>query len=271
MTPVVDHGLNPDGHNVSAVHKLDPRVKLVALVGFVALSSLLTSWVSLTFAAGFLLVLTVLARLNLRALSSRLLWILPFAGVMILFFPFITAGESVFRWQWGMLTLTATREGFEHALMLSLRVFTAALAVSLLVATTGLRRLLGAMSSLGVPAIFIQLVEFTVRYFFVVGDEMRRMQTARTARGFSPGRHLFHRYTFRTLGQTVGILFIRAWERSERVYQAMLARGYTGEIRKEALPPLKRRDLAWGALILSVALGLRLLELGGQVWLVSWK
>lgn len=271
MAQAMEHFFQPDGHSGSVIHSIDPRVKVVALVGFVALSTMLTSRVGLALAAGFLLVLTAMARLHPRQLASRLLWILPFAGVMVLFFPFITPGEPLWRWQWGILTLTAIREGLQHALILSLRVFTTVLALNLLMATTGLRRLLAVMSSLRVPAVFIQLLEFTTRYIFVVGDELRRMSTARNARGFMPGKHLFHWHTFRTQGQTVGVLFIRSWERGERIYQAMLARGYTGAPQKNMATSPGLRDLVWGALILTVALGLRLLELGGQIWLLSLK
>lgn len=264
-------GLGVEAHTGSAIHAFDPRVKLVVVAAFITLCTLLTSWVSLALAVGFLLALTVVARLRVRALGACLLWIMPLAGVTMLVLPFVTPGEALFRWEWGVLSLGATREGCVRALVLSLRVLTAALAVHLLVATTGLRRLLAAMSSLGLPPVLVQLLDFTVRYLFVVGDELRRMQVARAARGFRPGRHLFHRHTLRTLGQTVGLLFIRSWERGERVYQAMLARGYTGKIPRPAHPPLRRRDLAWGAFVLAVPLGLRLLELGGPVWLVSWK
>ncbi|MDQ0287259.1 cobalt/nickel transport system permease protein [Desulfofundulus luciae] len=271
MSQVLDHFLQPGGYSGSFMHRLDPRVKVVAVVGFVALSTMLTSRTALALAAGFLLVLTAAARLHLRQLVSRLLWLLPFAGIMIFLFPFIIPGEPFWRWEWGILTLTATREGWQHALMLSLRVFAAVLAVNFLMATTGLRRVLEALSFFRVPAVFIQLIEFSIRYIYVVGDELRRMKTARTARGFVPGRHLFHRHTFRTLGQTIAVLFIRSWERGERIYHAMLARGYSGENRKRALPPPGGWDLAWGAFILSVAIGLRLFELGGHIWLLSLK
>ncbi|HHW44890.1 MAG TPA: cobalt ECF transporter T component CbiQ [Desulfotomaculum sp.] len=255
----------------SFIHSLDPRVKVVAVAGFVVLTTLLTSIPGLGLAALFLLSLTAAARVQLRQLAGRLAWVLPFAGVMVLIFPFIMPGEPLGRWQWGVVTLTATREGWQHALMLSLRVLNAVLAINLLTATTGMRRLFDALLALRVPAVFVQLMEFTIRYLFVVAEELGRMNRARGARGFTPGRHLFHRHTFRTLGQTVGLLFIRSWERGERIYLAMLSRGYTGRGRDMSLPSPGGRDLAWGALILSVALGLCLMELGGHSWLLSLK
>lgn len=271
MTRMMDDFLRTGGCPGSFLHRVDPRVKVLAVTGFVALSASLASRAGLVLAVVFLLALTAAARLPLRWLAGRLLWLLPFAGTMILLFPFITPGEPVWRWEWGALAITATREGWQHALVLSLRVVAAFLAVNFLLATTGLRQVLEALSFFRVPAVFIQMIEFTIRYIFVVADELRRMNTARAARGFVPGKHLFHRHTFRTLGQTVGVLFVRSWERGERIYHAMLARGYTGRVHRKALPPPGGLDLAWGAFILLVALGLHFFDPGTITWLLSWK
>ena len=71
-------------------------------------------------------------------------------------------------------------------------------------------------------------ISFMYRYLFVLVDEAMRLQTARDARSVGAGRTLFWRA--KVLGGMIGCLFIRSYERSERIYAAMLSRGYAGEV-----------------------------------------
>ncbi|WP_051276074.1 cobalt ECF transporter T component CbiQ [Desulfovirgula thermocuniculi] len=261
-----------EGHpGASPLHRMEPRVKTAALAGFVILATLLSSRTSLILAAIFLLLLSRAARLSLSHLVFRLLGALPFVGLVCLLLPFVTPGEAIWRWTGGFVSLAVSREGLDRASLLGLRVLVALLALNLLVATTGAVRLFKALSSLGVPGIFLQLIELTIRYIFVMAEELGRMRQARAARGFVPGRHLFCRRTFSDLGQMVGALFVRSWLRGERIYLAMLARGYAGAPGKALLPPPGSRDLAWGAVIVSIPLCLHLLEAGREAWILLWK
>lgn len=257
---------------LSLLHGMEPRVKVVALMGFTVLATLLSSRTALLLAALFLLLLFRAARISFSYLALRLLGVLPLVGLACLALPFVTPGEILWRWVGGgFVSLAVTREGLERAALLGLRALVAALAIHLLVATTGAVRLFRAITSLGVPGIFLQLLELTVRYIFVVAEELGRMKLARASRGFIAGKHLFCRRTFRDLGQMVGALFVRSWLRGERIYLAMLARGYAGATQKALLPPPGGRDLAWGILIVAVPFCLHLLEAGREVWIWLWK
>lgn len=96
--------------------------------------------------------------------------------------------------------------------------------MSLLVHATSFDELIGGLRTLKFPTIAIDLLSFLVRYFSVLGEEWRRMQLARSARTFRRHRQA----QFRAAAESLGCLFIRAYERAERVHQAMLARGYRG-------------------------------------------
>jgi len=98
-------------------------------------------------------------------------------------------------------------------------------AVSLLTASTPLPALIGGLRRLGLPGLWTESLSFWARYHSVLGEEWHRLQLARRARTFSPNRAR----TFRLLTQSLGLLFIRAYERAEQVHRAMLARGYRGE------------------------------------------
>ncbi|RJQ27013.1 MAG: cobalt ECF transporter T component CbiQ [Peptococcaceae bacterium] len=255
------------GNMNSLLYRLDPRVKVVSLVGFVAFTSSLEAWPALLAGLVFLLLLAGVSRISAFYLMKRLAWILPFGGVLVIILPFAVPGETFFK----IFPLAASVEGVRQAIVLIMRLLNAAAALSLLTATTGFKELMTAFRALRAPQIFVLLIEFTVRYISVLTDEARRMQTARKARGFEKGRSLLHRCTFQVTGQLIGILFIRSFERSERVYNAMLARGYAGGIRVNGGPRPGRKDICWGTVILAFAAGLWLIEFGGVQWPILLK
>ena len=99
-------------------------------------------------------------------------------------------------------------------------------AAIILAATTTPRDLLVGLQRLQLPPLLVEIATFMVRYVEVVGDEMRRMRIARESRGFDASG-LGH---LRVVAQSAGALFIRSYERGERVHLAMLTRGYTGSL-----------------------------------------
>jgi len=262
----LDRFFAPAGFPGSALHRLDPRVKTVSILGFVALVSTLSAWPALLLAALFPIVLGAMAGLSPLYFGRRVLWILPFAGALAAVLPFAVRGEILAGFKVGTFVVVLSKEGLGQAMVLVLRALAAVLALNLLTATTGLRGLLRALRELHVPLIFVQLIEFTVRYIFVLTDEIQRMSLARRARAFRAGKSLLHKRTFLTLGQLLGVLFLRSAERGERIYFAMLSRGLGNPPgRNEGRLPTTR-DLGWGAWIISFALVLRLLEPGGILW-----
>ena len=244
----------------SILNRIDPRIKILSVFGFVAIISSLTTIQGLAPALLLMLAVIPVAGIGFLSIARRLLWVLPFAGVMVVLFPFLVPGEAAFTLSLGPLALEATREGLHHAAVLSLRILTAVLAINILVLSTGFRNLTAALVQLKVPVVLIQIVEFTVRYIFVLTDELQRMRVARKARGFEAGRSLFSLHTYRTLGLLIGVLFVRSWERGERIHQAMLARCYSGKGETGKEQSLKTADLCWGFTVVAVAVSLHLAE-----------
>ena len=121
-----------------------------------------------------------------------------------------------------------------------------------LVSTTPFARLLGALRWMRVPGIFVDLLALTYRYLFVLVDEAMTMRRAAAARGYAP-RWLGQAAL---IGSLAGSLFVRSYERAERVYGAMLLRGYGSRLPGPLLPAAGARDglaLAAGAAILIAA------------------
>jgi cobalt/nickel transport system permease protein len=94
----------------------------------------------------------------------------------------------------------------------------------ILASTTELRSLLLGLQRLRLPSLLVQIASFMIRYGDVIADEMRRMSIARRSRGFE-ARGVRH---WGVLAKSAGALFIRSYERGERVHLAMVSRGYTG-------------------------------------------
>ena len=257
----------------SCLHRLDPRVKVVALLGFTALVTTLTSLFLLSLGIAFLIFLIGVARLGRRGVIKRLSWAGAVSGPLLVLLSLVTPGTPWQELRVGTLIFTFTLEGARLAVVLTLRLVNALLALYLLTESTPFRNLMLAFRSLYVPPLLVLLIEFTVRYTLVFTQELKRMMLARQARGFRVGRSLLDMATFSTLGQLIGALFLRSFKRSERIYYAMLARGFNG-VSPAAWPAaagspaarLNKEDLALGALILAWALTLRLLELGVGEW-----
>lgn len=228
------HTLYIPGH--SLLHRLPAQVKLVAAV--LAVLAVVAApreqfWVFGVFAA-VIIGLALHARLPLLVMARRLLIEVPFIGFALLL-PFVAQGERT-----RVLGLNLSVEGLWGAWEL---MATATLGVSvsiLLAATTPLREVLTGLERLRLPTLIIQIMSFMIRYADVVADELRRMRIARESRGFvaSNIRH------WPILGRSAGALFVRCFERGERVHLAMLSRGYTGRspMMDDGGAPLR----AWG-------------------------
>jgi len=249
----------------SLVHRLDPRLKLLATLGFVvaATSTPPPAWPALVLLAGLAWGAIGLAGIPWGQALRRSAIALPFAGMVALSLPFTQAGQVVWaRSLWGW-ELAITDAGLLLFATILVKAWLSVLVSGLLVATTRFPDLLLGLQSLRVPAALTATISFMYRYLFVLVDEALRMRTAREARSVGTGRTVAWRA--RVLGGLIGSLFIRSYERSERIYAAMLDRGYAGEIRSLTRLTWQRRDswaaLAWGLALLGVALVARLSSL----------
>ncbi|MFZ5801007.1 MAG: energy-coupling factor transporter transmembrane component T family protein, partial [Candidatus Omnitrophota bacterium] len=106
-----------------------------------------------------------------------------------------------------------------------IRALLASTAMIVILSTTRFTQLLDGLKALGAPLVFIRMASFMYRYIFILEDEMEKMKRALACRSVSPRKGWLH---FKVFANLLGVLFIRAFERSERIYLAMQARGYDG-------------------------------------------
>lgn len=251
--------------NKSFLRKIEPRVKIVTIIFLIIVATSLKTMITLAIGSGLTLGLLLWAQVPAGQCIRRILWILPFAGVMLILMPFITPGREVAFISFLSINISVSQEGIDKALMLSGRVLISVLALIFLTLTTNLTDLFYGLRRIGIPGLMVSLLAFTIRYITVLADELQRMLTARKSRGFSTGTSLLDRHTLRTLTELIGVLFIRSYERGERVFNAMLSRGFSGESNYCSHYAPAVRDWFWSILIILLFLGLKSLELGGFV------
>lgn len=239
----------------SPLHRADARVKLITALGFIfALASIPPGkWL----AFGAMLALVWLAAgvsgVGLPRVLLRSMVALPFI-LIALPTVFTRAGVPLFEIDLALFTATATREGLEFFASVLLKSWGSVTAAVVLTATTPALRLLEALRALRMPAILVAIVMLMYRYLFVLVDEAQRMMRARAARSAAVGRKSGGTLIWRakSAGGMAGSLFIRTLDRSERIYMAMLARGYDGSLRMRTAPPLGTRGMALPAVALCV-------------------
>jgi len=209
-------------HEHSRVHHLPSEVKLVAVFAFTVLVATTPRDDVVAF-AGLALALTVLARvgrIRARFLLPRLAVVTPFLLAALLL-PFVASGPRV-----QVLGLSLAVEGLLGGVGMASRALLGAAASLLLMATTEVEDLLRGLERLRVPPLLTQIASFMVRYLEVVAGEVSRQRRAMTARGFDP-RWLWQ---LKPIASGLGVLFIRSYERGERIHDAMRARGFVGTL-----------------------------------------
>lgn len=202
------------------MHRLAPEVKVAATFLFVVAVVVTPREAFVAFAVDGAIVLTVarVARLRLSALLPRLVIELPFLAFAV-FLPVVGGGDRV-----DVGPISVSIEGSWAAWNIVAKASIGVLAAAVLSATTEVPELLTGLRRLRVPRSIVAIAGFMTRYLDVLIAQLHRMQVARVSRGHDP-RWIWQA---RAVASTAGALFLRSYERGERVYVAMLARGYDG-------------------------------------------
>nr|BFE60810.1 cobalt ECF transporter T component CbiQ [Dactylosporangium thailandense] len=218
------------------LQRLDPRVKLLSMLGLLIAVALVHSLPVLAGAYVATVALAVASGLSLGYFIKRVWLFIPiFTGIVVLpaTLSVVTPGDVLLPlWHWHGHTHGVTEQGLHGAGIIIARVATSISLVVLLTLTTPWARLLAALRALGVPKIFVLIIGMAYRYLFLLLDAVDDMYTARKARTLVPdgGRH--QTKTGRAfVAAGAGTLFGKAHQLSEEVHQAMTARGYTGDAR----------------------------------------
>ncbi len=239
------------GH--SLLHQTDPRIRLIVAVLFSFTVAFCFSFSALLAAFCAAVVLAVLARLNPATLLKRLLLVNGFVLLLWLFLPWTYGGDTLLR----INGLDITRQGVAMAAILSIKCNVILILLVTLVSTMSFVTLGHALHKLRMPAKFVALFVLTYRYIFVIEQEYERIIRAVKIRGFVPRTTL---HTYKTYAYIVGMLFVRATERAERVYFAMRCRGYDGRFHSLVEFRFSRGSLLFLLVMSVVIIGIGYLE-----------
>jgi len=236
-------------HIESSIKRWDPRIKIVSLSLFIFMTALLKTIPVALISLLVAVVIIIISRIPLHFVAKSIKWVIIFLLPFFIILPFSYPGEAAFR----IVGLPFAWEG----LRLSTLIFTKATAIVLTTdAIFGSSRFdisMIALQRLKCPGIIVQMILFTYRYIFVFIEEVRRMETAMRCRGFVMKTDM---NTLRVMGNFVGALLIRSFERTSRVYKAMLSKGYNGEFNTLVVFRAGWRDFVKAALVVGVIIAI---------------
>jgi cobalt/nickel transport system permease protein len=222
LLPIGTFRIDLDSQGSTLWHQLIPATRIlctVLMVFAIALTPNGQWWTGAVYGT-IVLCLLLVSRVTLPVLLGRVALEFVFIGVVLLGTLFRDGGEVY--WSWGFLRITS--EGLTTLGSVSLKAFLSLVTVNILVLTTAIPDLLQAMVILKVPPLLVAIMASMVRYLGLLVDEFTCMRRAALSRNLmsSPGWQRL------VVGNMIGSLFIRTYDRGERIYQAMLSRGYTG-------------------------------------------
>ena len=221
------------------VHRLDPRAKLIATLLFLFTVISFSKYEIAALLPFFLypMLLMTIGEIPFMFIFKKVFLVSPFAVFIGIFNPLLDSGQVLI---FNGLTISAGwLSFFSIMLKFTLTVSTALL----LIATTSFPNVCHALRQLGLPSLFVSQLSFLYRYIFVLMEETMRIVRARNMRSYGKrGKGI------RIFVRIVGILFIRTVERAERIYFAMLSRGFQGD-----MPSLKRFHIKTGDVIFAVS------------------
>lgn len=220
----------------SGIHRLDARVKVLAMLVFlVALATTPTAMHFTMSGYGLLILLAVAgAGLPIAKVLVRAAVVLPFAGMFAL--VAIVTGDVA------------------RAISLAEKSYLSSLAVLWVVGTTPLPEILRALGQLGAPKVALTVIQFLYRYLFVLIDQAQRMRLASLCRG---GRGNRTGPLFQAAAAALGVLFGRSYGRAEGIHHAMLSRCFTGRLRTLGSRPFIWKDAAFLAAAAVITMSLR--------------
>lgn len=226
----------------SFIHRLDARAKIIATLAFVIVTVSYQKYevASLLPLAFYPVLLIAASGVPARYIARKLIFLSPFALMIGLFNPLLDREPMLGAFGF------AISGGWISFASIMLKFALTASAALLLISTTSFPAIGEAMVRLRVPRLFVTQLMFVYRYIFVLIEEAMRMARARRLRSFRGERLTMAQFT-----ELAGVLFIRTYERAERVYQAMLARNYSGTM--STLGSVSMRPADWAFLVLVLA------------------
>jgi len=212
----------PLAYGDSIIHQLDPDTKIISTVILSFAAALSDNFLVLSIYFLISIILVVMAQLKFKEVMKRLKPVFWFLLMIWVILPVTFKGEILYR----AYSLSITKPGVMLCSKITLKSITILIIFTALLATMTVAALGQGLHRLHVPDKMVFLLLMTYRYISVIEEEYKRLLRAAKFRGFKPGTNL---HSYRTYAYLAGMLFVRASCRAQRVYQAMICRGFNGK------------------------------------------
>ncbi len=239
-------------HRHSPLHSLPSHLKLLSLFTFliVVVATPITQYFAFIGYGLVIATLLAISKLPVIKVAKRATVEIPFLLFAILM-PFFSKGEQII-----LLGVEVSKPGVIAALSIIAKGTLGVLTAILLSGTTPAREILRGFELLKMPSLLVQIMTFMLRYMNVITDEVERMKVARIARGFTE-RGI---RDWKFIAGTAGALFVRSYERGERVHTSMISRGYQGVLPQTEKPKITSKDKFIALVIPTTAIAIALIS-----------
>ncbi|MBL7130999.1 MAG: cobalt ECF transporter T component CbiQ [Candidatus Omnitrophica bacterium] len=238
-------------HLKSVFHSWDPRVKLISFSFLILSIALLPNLLSASLGFFLVIILVLLSKIPFSFVLKQLKWVMLFILFFFIIMPLTVPGDIILRLNF----LTVSKQGLKLSSLIALRAISICMIIFPMIGTMEFHKTLKALQRLKIPNKLIQTIMFTYRYIFVFLTELIRMLTAAKARLFKKKTNI---HTLKITSNLIGMLFIRAFERTQRIYDAMVSRGYKGVLTTLDEFKLSNADFLKAFLIITLAVMLNL-------------
>ena len=205
----------------SIIKCLDPRTKILSVFLFSVIVAVSYRLTTLFFALAISLIIIIASKAYAKEVFKRLVPVNLIVILLWFFLPFTVKGEPVC----SLGPLSITGEGLFYATRITIKSNTMMLMLIALISSTSVLTIGHAMHDMFIPKKLVHLLFFTFRYIYIIYDEYLRIEKALKVRCFVPKTSL---HTYKTYAFMVGMLLVKSFDRAQRVYNAMLCRGFNG-------------------------------------------
>jgi cobalt/nickel transport system permease protein len=210
----------------SVLHLIDGRVKLILLLFIIVFAVFTTQIVVLIILEFYLMLLIYISHVSFSTSVKRVLLLLPFAGFIIAFQPFIHPGNVI--WIGPFWGIHITDNGLMWGALLITRLIVALTSIVLLSSISPMQEVVQSFRKLGMPREFAMIFSLMIRFLFMFYDELHRIMHAQKARNFDIfNNKTSYKWRMKQIGYTIAMMFLRAFERGETIYLSMVSRGYS--------------------------------------------
>jgi cobalt/nickel transport system permease protein len=237
----------------SIISEIDPRIKLITAFLFSIIIAVSKSFPVLIAAFCISVVLVSITKIALKDIFHGLIPVNLMILFLWMFLPFTFEGQPIF--QAGPFSII--KEGVVHSAGMTIKSNSIVLVLITLVGSTSIITLGHALHELGISKKLIHLFFFTIRYIHSIHREYLSMVNALKVRGFYPGNNI---HTYKTMSYLIGMLLVRSFDKAQRVHNAMLCRGFNGNLYSLKEFSLNRTDVISFLFMISMIFTLGIFE-----------